>query len=84
MPLIETLLRFKEALRFNVNAQAGDKLYAAIHYAAKNGNEELCELLCAHGADLTLKNAEGVRAGEMLHQAVSARLISSLRPPSHG
>jgi ankyrin repeat protein len=63
--------------------QAG---YTALHAAARHGDEELVDLLLAHGADPSLRSDDGkdaaAHARDQGHDRLADRLQPAARPRS--
>lgn len=77
MPLIKLLLNFSLKLKYDINVQAGEEQYAAIHYAASRGNKELFDLLCEYGADPKLEDAHGMTAQILLDEKLAQQASGS-------
>jgi hypothetical protein len=66
-PALEVLLSHKNLLLIDINEQAGEKKLSAIHYAAKNQNKPMYDLLVKHGARTDLPDANGYTAEDYMY-----------------
>lgn len=66
--IVAIILEYKDILNININEQAGDKNFAAIHYAAEKGNKVVFDLLKKAGANITLQAKGGKTADDLLRE----------------
>lgn len=63
--LVKLLLMYKGILKINIDEQAGDKCYSALHYAAIKGNKDIYDLL-VHFRAKQLPDKEGNMPEDLL------------------
>lgn len=66
LQLIETLMRYKDILDININEQAGDQKYSALHHAARKGNKKIYDYLISQGADEKLVDKDEKTPAELI------------------
>lgn len=67
--LIKILLSYKQPLSINIDEQVGQDNFAAIHYAATQGHQELYDYLVQQGANVQVSDAKGISAERYMLQA---------------
>jgi hypothetical protein len=68
--LIETLLKYKDAIGLKINEAAGPEQLTALHHATRKGNHRVYDLLIQHGADTSQHDKSGKTAQEYLQPEV--------------